>query len=147
MKLKFIFRLLFLIFCLAVVILAMQFSSSSSFKDSLNQIFATDIKTLKWCPDHVVDFKWLEKNLKFKGLEKWTMATPKQIEKTFCAVAMEPVNLPNLPQIELHPLVEAQSAEAKTALLEWNPESKLYRVQGMLFKSTSLSRELLDDAK
>ena len=147
MKLKFIFRLVFLVICLALVILAMRFSGSSSFKDGLNEIFVTDVKTLKWCPDHVVDFKWLEKNLKSKGLEKWSNASPKQIEKTFCAVAMEPVNPPSSPQIELHPLVEAQSAEAKTALLEWNPESKLYRVQGMLFKSSSLSRELLDDAK
>lgn len=147
MKLKFIFRLIFLVFCLALVIAAMQLSSSSGFKDGLNQIFATDVKTLKWCPNHVVDFNWLEKNMKLKGLEKWMAASPKQIEKTFCSLAMEPVNLPNLPQLELRPLVEAQSAEAKTALLEWNPESKLYRVQGMLFKSSSLSRELLDADK
>ncbi len=131
----------------------MQIFSSSSFKDGVNQLFASDTsQTMRWCPDHVVDFQWQDTNLAPAAQAKWSQAKPEQIKKAFCSITMDSGKTNasdqlNLSQLQFKPLLLAQSAEAKTALLEWNPESKAFRVQGMLFKSASLSRELLDDPK
>lgn len=147
MKLKLILKVSLLVFCLVIVIAAMKMTSSTSFKQDISQIFATNLQTMKWCPDHTVDFQWLEKNLNAQASSSWSQASSKDIEKTFCAPVMEPVNGVDLAQVEFKPLLLAQSAEAKKAVLEWAPQSHLFRVQGMPFKSARLSRELLDETK
>ena len=110
-------------------------------------MFSTNLQTMKWCPEHTVDFQWVEKGLSAQSNSNWAQASSKSIEKTFCAPVMEPITDIDLAQVEFKPLLLAQSAEAKTALLEWAPQSHLFRVQGMPFKSARLSRELLDEAK
>lgn len=147
MNAKLIFKVSFLVFCLVLVFLAIKTSKSNTFQDGLNQIFTTDVKIMKWCPDHVVDFNWLEKNFSKKFVDQWVLATPSKIESRFCRIPLESTEVANFDAIKFKPLLQAQSAEAKTAILEWSPESKLFRVQGITFKSTSLSRELLDETK
>ncbi len=148
MKLKLIIKIVLLIFSLAAVFLAMKLTSSSGFKQGVNQIFITDTaKTMNWCPQHVVDFKWLATDLPKAAQVKWLGATPEQIKDIFCVVTMDASEGLDMSQIQFKPLLLGQSAEAKTALLEWSSESKIFRVQGMPFKSASLSRELLDDPK
>ena len=149
MKLKLIIKIVLLIFSLVAVILAMKLTSSGGFKQGMNQIFtaADTEKTMHWCPEHVVDFKWLATDLPKAAQVKWLGATPEQIKDIFCLVTMDASEGFDMSQIQFKPLLLAQSAEAKTALLEWNPESNIFRVQGMPFKSASLSRELLDDPK
>lgn len=148
MKSKLIVKVVLLVFSLGMVILAMQLFASSSFKDGVNQMFSADTgKTMRWCPDHVVDFQWQDPNLPQVTQAKWAQAKPEQVRKAFCSVTMDTPDTTDLSQLRFKPLLMAQSAEAKTATLEWSPESKVFRVQGMPFKSTSLSRELLDDPK
>ncbi len=137
-----------LIFSLAAVILAMKLTSSGGFQQGLEQIFSTDTsKTMRWCPEHVVDFKWEATYLPEQSKTKWLGATPEQIKDVFCVITMDASDGLDMSQLQFKPLLLAQSAEAKTALLEWNSESNVFRVQGMPFKSASLSRELLDDRK
>ena len=147
MKLKLILKVSLLVFCLVFVIAAMKLTSSSTFKQEIAQIFSTNLKTMKWCPEHTVDFQWLEKNLNAQANSNWSNASSDSIRKTFCSPVMEPVSDVDMARVEFKPLLLAQSAEAKTALLEWAPQSHLYRVQGMPFKSARLSRELLDETK
>ena len=149
MKLKLIIKIMLLIFSLAAVILAMKLTSSGGFQQGLSQIFySTDTsKTMRWCPEHVVDFKWEATDLPEQSKTKWLGATPEQIKDIFCVITMDVSDGSDLSQLQFKPMLLAQSAEAKTALLEWNSESKVFRVQGMPFKSASLSRELLDDPK
>ena len=148
MKSKLIIKVVLLAFSLGMVILAMQLFASNSFKDGVNQMFSTDTgKTMRWCPNHVVDFQWQDPNLAPAAQTKWSHAKPEQVRKAFCSVTMDTPDGTDLTQLQFKPLLMAQSAEAKTATLEWNPESRAFRVQGMPFKSASLSRELLDDPK
>lgn len=147
MKLKLFLKVSLLAFCLVIVIAAMNLTSSAGFKQDISQIFSSNLQTMKWCPEHTIDFQWLEKNLNAQASSNWSNASSKLIEKTFCSLVMEPVVDVDLAQVVFKPLLLAQSAEAKTALLEWSPQSHLFRVQGMPFKSTRLSRELLDEPK
>lgn len=147
MKQKLILKVSFLICCLILVVIIMNYSTSIRFKQGLSQFFSESGQTMKWCPEHVIDFKWLEESLTLQAKEKWSHATPKQIQEVFCSVLIEPIENRDLTKIQFKPLLLALSAEAKSALLEWSPESKMYRVQGMPFKSTRLTRELLDDPK
>lgn len=147
MKLKLILKVSLLAFCLVFVIAAMKLTSSSGFKQEITQMFSTNLQTMKWCPEHTVDFQWLEKNLNAQSNSNWTQASSKTIEKTFCAPVMEPITGVDPAKAQFKPLLLAQSAEAKTAVLEWAPKEHLFRVQGMPFKSARLSRELVDETK
>lgn len=145
---KLIIKIVILTFCLAMVAAAMKLSTSTNFKEGIDQLFSMDSgTTMKWCPDHVVDFQWVDPAMPAAFVAKWQSAKPEQIKSRFCAVTMEPLSGPDTAQLQFKPLLLAQSAEAKTALLEWNSELRVFRVQGMPFKSASLSRELLDDPK
>ncbi|OFZ28638.1 MAG: hypothetical protein A2622_05990 [Bdellovibrionales bacterium RIFCSPHIGHO2_01_FULL_40_29] len=148
MNQKLLIKVLVLGFGLAMVITTMKFSNSSHFKEGINQLFAVDSgKNLRWCPDHVVEFQWMSPALPSSVTTRWSAAKARDVQNVFCEVAMEATDGLNLTQIQFTPLLLAQSAEGKTALLEWSPESKVFRVQGMPFKSARLSRELLDDPK
>ena len=152
MNQKLIFKVIALVFFLGLVIMSMKFSNSGNFKEGLGQIFAVDgEKTMSWCPDHVVDFQWTTSDLPEKTKAKWVSAKADAVKSQFCTIPTDPVDHQKMntdvATIQFKPLLLAQSAEAKTALLEWNPESKLFRVQGMPFKSTSLYLELVDDSK
>lgn len=129
-----------LIFALALVVGAMSFFSSNEFKKSVSDFFGVDIKAYVWCPEHTVDFEWIDPMVS----AKWRAASVGDIQSRFCKVNLTPIHGIDLKKITFKPLLVAKSAEAKTALLEWSPESNLFQVQGLPFYSTSLSRELLD---
>lgn len=129
-----------LIFALALVVGAMSFFSSNEFKKSISDFFGFDIKTYAWCPEHTVDFEWQDPTVS----AKWKAASAADIQSRFCKVSLSPIQNIDLKKITFKPLLVARSAEAKTVLLEWSPESNVFQVQGLPFYSTSLSRELLD---
>jgi hypothetical protein len=137
MKTKLILKVGFLVICLAIALSLMNFFSSDSFKKELNDIFAANVKVMKWCPDHTVDFQWMETDLSNPEIVKWKLKSSDEIKKNFCAISMDAAEIKSTNQ-EFKPLLMAQSAEAKTVLLEWNREMKLFRVQGIVFSSQHL---------
>lgn len=125
---------------LAMVYGAMNFFGSNEFKQNLADIFSGGFKTYAWCPDHALDFQWMDQAIS----QKWKNASWPSIQKRFCKVTMEPIKNVDLSKVSFKPLLKVQSAEAKTAQLEWNAELNLFQANGMPFYSTSLAREILD---
>lgn len=131
---KLLLRVGFLVICLVIALALMNFVSSGSFKKELNDIFTSNVKTLKWCPDHTVDFEWLDSSAAF---QIWKDAKPDEIMKNFCVLTVESFEKPNA-DVEFRPLLKANSTEDKVAILEWNSKMQIFRVQGIVFESVSL---------
>ena len=129
-----------LLIALAMVIGGMGFFNSLDFKKSINNFFGFDVKTYTWCPEHTVDMLWLDDSVP----ETWKKAGSSEIQSKFCSVAMQPIQNVDLQKMIFQPLLKAQSATAKTALLEWNSKERVFKANGLPFYSTSLSRELVD---
>ena len=134
---KIILKVLILFFALLLVVAGAQTFSSNDFKKSLADLFSTESKAYAWCPDHAIDFVWLDEAVS----SKWKQAPSQQIEKRFCRLTLEPIHDLDLKKLSFKPLLKVQSAEAKTALLEWSPQANVFQVNGLPFFSTSLSRE------
>jgi hypothetical protein len=140
MKKNILLKVLSLIFSLLMVVFGIRFFSSSDFKKDLNALFASTHKTYIWCPDHAIDFTWLEPQIS----EKWKQASSSEIQKRFCELTLEPLQNIDLSKISFKPLLIVQSVEAKTAQLDWSSESSVFQVNGLPFYSPSLGREILD---
>lgn len=125
---------------LAMVYGAINYFSSGEFKQSVADLFSGGAKTYAWCPDHAVDFQWLDESIS----QKWKNASWPSIHKRFCKITMEPIKSLDLSQITFKPLLKVQSAEAKIAQLEWNAKLGVFQANRLPFYSTSLVREILD---
>lgn len=137
---KIFIKVSILFLALAMVYGGISFFSSSEFKQNLSDIFGGGLKTYSWCPDHTVDFEWLDQGIS----QRWKNASWPAIHKRFCKITMEPIKDVDLAKVTFKPLLKVQSAEAKTAQLEWNAELSLFQANGLPFYSTSLAREILD---
>ena len=137
---KIFIKVSLLFISLAMVYAAMSFFASGEFKKSVSELFGSNLKTYSWCPDHSIDFQWVDQTV----IEKWKKASAAEIRERFCVVTLEPLKNTELSQADFKPLLKVQSAEAKSALLEWNRGSSVFQVNGMPFYSPSLSREILD---
>lgn len=130
-----------ILFCtLAIIYSANRYFSSNDFKKNLSDLFTTPTNTYTWCPEHTVDFIWLDERI----TNKWKNSSPAEINKRFCKLTLETIHNINLETLKFTPLLKAQSAEAKESHLEWSPESKVFKANGLPFYSESLIRELLD---
>lgn len=137
---KIFIKVSILFLALFMVYVAMNFFGSDEFKKNISDIFGGGLKTYSWCPDHALDFQWMDSSIS----QKWKNASWPSIHRRFCTVTMEPIKNVDLTKISFKPLLKVQSAEAKMAQLEWNPDLSLFQANGMPFYSTSLLREILD---
>jgi hypothetical protein len=138
---KIFVRVSVLFFGLTLVFAGISFFGSNDFKQSVAEVFGlTDLKTYSWCPDHVVDFQWMDTNIS----QRWKNASWPSIHNRFCKLTMEPIRDVDLTKLTFKPLLKVQSAEAKTAELQWNAESSIFQINGLPFYSASLVREILD---
>lgn len=137
---KIFVKISILFVALAMVYGATHFFSSAEFKQNLADIFGSGLKTYTWCPDHAIDFQWMDGDIS----PRWKAASGPSIQKRFCKLTMEPIKDVDLTQVTFKPLLKVQSAEAKIAQLEWNAELNLFQANGLPFYSTNLTRELLD---
>lgn len=137
---KIFIKVSILFVALAMVYGGTQFFGSNEFKKNLTDIFSGGGNTYAWCPDHAVDFQWLDQSIS----QRWKNASWPSIHKRFCKITMEPIKNVDLTQVVFKPLLKVHSAEAKTAQLEWNAELSLFQANGLPFYSTSLVREILD---
>ncbi len=137
---KIFIKISILFVALAMVYGATRFFTSTEFKSTLTELFGNGLKTYAWCPDHAVDFEWLDSQISVK----WKAADWTSIQKRFCRLTMEPIQNIDLTQVKFVPLLKVQSAHAKVAHLEWNAGLNVFRANGLPFYSTSLAREILD---
>lgn len=142
MQMKIILKVLFLVLCLIAAFGLMRLISSTEFKGNLNDVFTSGGKTMKWCPDHVIDYHWNE-HLDSPFIQtEFKNAPAGKIAEAFCSLPIDDFENEALAFKEFEPLLSVQSAEAKGATLEWNSKEKLFRVQGLVFKSKRLTERL-----
>ena len=140
---KIVIKIFGLVFLLALVTLAIRRLSEPHVKNEMIQNFLGEAKTLSWCPDHVAKITWFDQSVSKNFKKKWYSASiPKQI-KYFCSIPYD--QEAKLENEAFKTLLQVQSAEGRNATLEWNPDIQLFRTEGIAFKSSELSRELLDE--
>lgn len=141
MKTKLVLKLSILLFGLVLVVLFRNFSEKGSLANAFNNLFGITVKPkVNWCADHVVDVVWVSAEIPEK-LKKLDMAT---LRNNYCELKTEAIQGIDLDQVKWAPLAESRGATGIRSVLEWNKEHELFRSGGLPFKSSVLSRELVD---
>lgn len=141
MKIKLAIQLSILLFALVMVVMARHVSESGGFKASVNALFGIDTKNqLTWCADNVVDFTWTSEKVP-ATLKARDVA---DLRGHFCTLKIEAISDVDPDKLTFEKLAESNGATGKKSILEWNRENNVFRSGGMPFKSSGLSRELLD---
>ena len=141
MKTKLVLKLSILLFGLVMVVLFRNFSEKGSLANAFNTLFGiTNEPKVNWCADHVVDVVWVTSDISEK-LKKLDMAA---LRNNYCELKTEAIQGIDLDQVKWTPLAESNGAAGKKTVLEWNRELGLFRSGGLPFKSSVLSRELVD---
>ena len=141
MKTKLVLKLSILLFGLLMVVMFRNFSEKGSFTAYLNTLFGVvEEPRLNWCADHVVDVAFVSTEVPEK-LKKMDMSS---LRKAYCELRTEPIQGVDLNQVTWAPLAESSGATGIKTILEWNKELALFRSGGLPFKSSILSRELVD---
>ena len=141
MKTKLVLKLSILLFGLVMVVMFRNFSEKGSLVNAFNSLFGiSNEPKVNWCADHVVDFVWLSPELPEK-LKKLDMAS---LRNNYCELKTEAIQGIDLEQVNWAPLAESSGAAGKKSVLEWNKELGLFKSGGLPFKSSVLSRELVD---
>lgn len=141
MNTKLVLKLSILLFGLLMVVMVRNLTGSGSLTNSLNSFFGiTSVPKLNWCADHVVDVAWISAEVSEK-LKKLDAA---DLRRDYCVLKTEPIQGVDLDKIQWVPLAESNGATGIKTILEWNKELGLFRSGGLPFKSSNLSRELVD---
>ena len=138
MNFKLIFKISVLVFALVLVVAGRKFFMSTEFHKNANDVFATDAKPFQWCSPERKIFIWLDANLAIQFKNK----PQEELAKSFCLSLAETIQGVDLKSIQWAPIAESVDSEGQKVVLEWNKENKLYRADGLPFKSSSLSREI-----
>jgi len=138
MNIKLIFKIGVLVFALALVLLGRQFFLSPGFQKNANDIFAVKAHPFQWCSAERKIFIWAQSQLvlKYKNQSQDLLA------KKFCLIQAETIQGVDVKSVSWTPIAESVDSEGQKVVLEWNIEKKLYRADGLPFKSSSLSREI-----
>ena len=141
MKTKLVLKLSILLFGLVMVVMFRNFSEKGSLASAFNSLFGITYEPeVNWCADHVVDVAWLSTEIPEK-LKKLDMAA---LRNSYCELKTEAIQGIDIDQVKWVPLAESSGATGKKSVLEWNKELGLFRSGGLPFKSSVLSRELVD---
>lgn len=141
MKTKLVLKLSILLFGLLMVVMFRNFSEKGSLANAFNTLFGiTNEPKVNWCADHVVDVVWLSSDIP-DNLKKLDIA---KLRSNYCELKTEAIQGVDLDQVKWAPLAESSGATGKKSVLEWNKELGLFRSGGLPFKSSVLSRELVD---
>ena len=111
---------------------------SPGFHKNATDVFATNASPFQWCSSLSKVFVWTDSALalKFKTI------TQDQLAKKFCLVQAETIQGVDIKLLNWTPIAESVDSEGQKVILEWNKEKKLYRADGLPFKSSSLSQEI-----
>ncbi len=138
MNIKLIFKISVLIFALGLVLVGRKFFSSVGFKKNATDIFAVEAHSFQWCSPQHQKFLWTEARL----TQKFSALTATQLAKKFCLVYAETIQGVDLQKVQWSPIAESVDGEGQKVILERNLENKLFRADGLPFKSSSLGREI-----
>ncbi len=138
MNIKLIFKISVLIFALILVFMGRKFFSSPGFQKNAAEVFTAHASPFQWCSIERNKFIWTQPdlNLKYKNM------SPTQLAKKFCLVQAETIQGVDLKAITWTPIAVSVDSEGQKVILEWNTENKLFRADGLPFKSSSLSLEI-----
>lgn len=141
MKLNLILKVSILVFALFLVILVRNSASKGSFADSINALFGSNSQPkLNWCAEHVVDVAWINANIP----EKLKQLDLPRLRNNYCELTTEAIEGVDLDKITWEPLAESTGAAGQKTTLLWNKDHSLFKSGGLPFKSSKLSRELVD---
>lgn len=138
MNFKLIFKISVLVFALVLVVAGRRFFKSADFQKNANEIFAVEGKPFQWCSPERKTFMWIDTNL----ASRFKNQPPEAIAKKYCLILAESIQGVDLSTISWTPIAQSVDSEGQKVVLEWNKEKKLYRADGLPFKSSSLSREI-----
>ncbi len=141
MKTKLVLKLSILLAGLIMVVMYRNFAESGGMIATFNSLFGT-AKTPKitWCTNNVVDVLWTSEDVPEK-LKKLDMS---DLRDNYCELNTETIHDVDLNQVQWAPLAESSGPTGIKTVLEWNKELGLFRTGGLPFKSSNLSRELVD---
>ena len=141
MKTKLVLKLSILLFGLVIVLMFRNFTEKGSLANAFNTLFGiSNEPKLNWCAEHVVDVVWVSNEVP-ETLKKLDMS---KLRNNYCELKTEAIQGVDLDQVTWAPLAESSGAAGKKSVLEWNKELGLFRSGGLPFKSSLLSRELVD---
>ena len=141
MKTKLVLKLSILLVGLILVVMYRNFSESGGMVATLNSFFGlSKPPKITWCADNVVDVLWTSTSVPEK-LKKLDMS---DLRRHYCELNTEAIQGVDLDQVRWAPLAESSGATGIKTVLEWNKELGLFRSGGLPFKSSNLSRELVD---
>lgn len=141
MKTKLVLKLSILLAGLVLIVMYRNFSESGGMIATLNSLFEiSKTPKIRWCADNVVDVAWTSAAIPEK-LKKLDMS---DLRSHYCELNTETIQGVSLDQVQWSPLAESSGATGIRTVLEWNKELELFRSGGLPFKSSNLSRELVD---
>ena len=141
MKTKLVLKLSILLTGLLLVLMFRNFSESGGVVAAFNSFFGTtQTPKIKWCADHVVDVVWTSEDVP-DHLKKMDMAN---LREKYCELITEAISGVDLNQVKWSPLAESSGATGIKTVLEWNKELSLFKSADLPFKSSNLSRVLVD---
>ena len=138
MNIKLIFKIGVLIFALILVVMGRRFFNSAGFEKNATQVFTATNSPFQWCSFERKIFIWTDPGL----IAKYKNQTQAMLSKKFCLVQSETIQGVDIKSVTWTPIAESVDSEGQKVVLEWNTEKKLYRADGLPFKSSSLSREI-----
>ena len=141
MKTKLVLKLSLLLLGLILVLIFRNYSGSGNMMSTLNAFFGvTNEPKINWCADHVVDVVWLSAAVP----EKLKQHDLPHLRNNYCELITESIQGVALEQVKWEALAESSGATGIKTVLEWNKELSLFRSGGLPFKSSVLTRELVD---
>lgn len=111
---------------------------SPGFQKNANDIFAVEAKPFQWCSPERKTFIWTDTTL----ATRFQTQPPEALAKTYCLILAESIQGVDLKTVLWIPIAESVDSEGQKVTLEWNKENKLFRANGLPFKSSRLSREI-----
>lgn len=137
MNTKLVYKLFTLLAGLVFFIVGKSYVEGGAVKDFFSS-FEDKSTKINWCATHTVDFVWISE--KVPGTLKQLDSA--SLRNSYCELKTEDISGIDIDKVQWVTLAESAGAAGAKAVLEWNPENKLFRSGGLPFKSSKLSEEL-----
>ena len=99
-------------------------------------------QAFQWCSESSGTIRWLEPAQQ----AKFSKLTDHALRKKFCNVELEALSQTEMSTAKWKDLAAAVDSQGAPVKLEWDKDLRVFRAQGLPFKSKKLSRELLDES-
>lgn len=134
-----VFKIILLLAGLLGVIYLSQFLSSSQFKQDLNGVFFPNVQSYQWCDPRQENMLWSK--VAPEATLKISLRTKEERQK-FCIVSFESIQGIDIKSARWSDLLEGFKPDGQKVILKWDVGLKVYQVDGLPFKSTSLDQAI-----